>query len=38
MAVRVGNSITEETFDFQASCMSCHGRAAFAADDGELGI
>jgi hypothetical protein len=32
MAVRVGNSITEETFDFQASCMSCHGRAAFAAD------
>lgn len=32
MAVRVGNSITEEGFDFQASCMSCHGRAAFASD------
>jgi hypothetical protein len=29
MAIRVGNSITEEGFDFQASCMSCHGRAAF---------
>jgi hypothetical protein len=29
---RVGNSITEETFDFQASCMSCHGHAAFGAD------
>jgi hypothetical protein len=29
---RVGNSITEEGFDFQASCMSCHGHAAFAID------
>jgi hypothetical protein len=32
MPIRLGNSITEETFDFQASCMSCHGRAAFASD------
>jgi hypothetical protein len=32
MAIRLGNSITEEGFDFQASCMSCHGHAAFAAD------
>ena len=32
MPIRLGNSITEETFDFQASCMSCHGRAAFAAN------
>jgi len=32
MAIRLGNSITEEGFDFQASCMSCHGRAAFGAD------
>jgi hypothetical protein len=32
MPVRLGNSITEETFDFQASCMSCHGRAAFGPD------
>lgn len=31
-AIRLGNSITEETFDFQASCMSCHGRAAFGPD------
>lgn len=32
MANRLGNSITEETFDFQASCMTCHGRAAFGPD------
>ena len=32
LPVRVGNSITEEGFDFQASCMSCHGHAAFAVD------
>ncbi|WP_050032574.1 hypothetical protein [Bradyrhizobium sp. LTSP857] len=32
MAIRLGNSITEETFDFQSSCMTCHSRAAFGAD------
>jgi len=32
MPVRLGNSITEETFDFQASCMTCHSRAAFGGD------
>jgi hypothetical protein len=32
MAIRLGNSVTEEGFDFQASCMSCHGHAAFAGD------
>jgi hypothetical protein len=32
MPIRLGNSITEEGFDFQASCMSCHGRAAFTSD------
>lgn len=29
LAVRVGNSVTEQGFVAQASCMSCHGRAAF---------
>ena len=29
LAVRVGNSITESTFVATASCMTCHGRAAF---------
>ena len=29
LAVRVGNSVTEGTFVAQASCMTCHGRAAF---------
>lgn len=32
MALRLGNSITEEGFDFQASCMTCHSRAAFGND------
>jgi hypothetical protein len=27
--VRVGNSITEDTFVATASCMTCHGRAVF---------
>ena len=27
--VRVGNSVTESTFVATASCMTCHGRAAF---------
>lgn len=31
-ALRLGNSITEETFDFQASCMTCHARAASGSD------
>jgi len=29
LAIRVGNSVTEKGFVNQASCMSCHGRAAF---------
>ncbi len=29
LAVRVGNSVTENGFVSQASCMSCHARAAF---------
>jgi hypothetical protein len=29
LAIRVGNSVTENGFVNQASCMSCHGRAAF---------
>jgi hypothetical protein len=29
LAVRVGNSITESGFVAQASCMTCHARAAF---------
>jgi hypothetical protein len=29
LAIRVGNSVTEQGFVNQASCMSCHGRAAF---------
>jgi hypothetical protein len=32
MPTRLGNSITEETFDFQASCMTCHSRASFGSD------
>ena len=31
LANRVGNSVTEAGFVAQASCMSCHGRAAFDA-------
>jgi hypothetical protein len=29
LAIRVGNSVTEQSFVNQASCMSCHGPAAF---------
>ena len=29
LAVRVGNSVTEDGFVKQSSCMTCHGRAAF---------
>lgn len=29
LAVRLGNSVTEKFFVAQASCMTCHGRAAF---------
>jgi len=29
LAVRLGNSVTEKFFVGQASCMTCHGRAAF---------
>ena len=32
LAIRLGNSVTEQTFVAQASCLSCHGRAAFDAD------
>jgi hypothetical protein len=32
LAVRLGNSVTEQTFVAQSSCMTCHGRAAFDAD------
>ena len=28
LAIRLGNSVTEQTFVAQASCMTCHGRAA----------
>jgi hypothetical protein len=28
LAIRVGNSVTEQGFVNQASCMTCHGRAA----------
>jgi len=31
LAIRVGNSITEAGFVQQASCMTCHGKAAFNA-------
>jgi hypothetical protein len=31
LAVRVGNSVTEQGFVNQSSCMSCHGRAAVDA-------
>jgi hypothetical protein len=31
LAVRVGNSVTENGFVAQASCMTCHGRANFDA-------
>lgn len=31
LAIRVGNSVTEQGFVAQASCMTCHGRAAFDA-------
>lgn len=31
LAVRLGNSVTEQSFVSQASCMTCHGRAAFDA-------
>jgi hypothetical protein len=30
--IRVGNSVTEEGFVSSASCMTCHGRAAFKQD------
>lgn len=29
LAIRLGNSVTEQSFVSQASCMTCHGRAAF---------
>ena len=29
LAIRLGNSVTEQSFVAQASCMSCHARAAF---------
>lgn len=29
LAIRLGNSVTEAGFVNQASCMTCHGRAAF---------
>jgi len=29
LAIRLGNSVTENGFVDQASCMTCHGRAAF---------
>jgi hypothetical protein len=29
LAIRLGNSVTEQGFVAQASCMTCHGRAAF---------
>jgi len=30
-AVRLGNSVTEQSFVAQSSCMTCHGRAGFDA-------
>ena len=32
LAIRLGNSVTEQSFVAQSSCMTCHGRAAFDAD------
>ena len=32
VAIRLGNSVTEQSFVAQSSCMTCHGRAAFGAD------
>jgi hypothetical protein len=32
LAVRVGNSVTEEPFVATSSCMTCHGRAVFDKD------
>lgn len=29
LAIRLGNSVTEDDFVPQSSCMTCHGRAAF---------
>ena len=29
--IRLGNSVTEQTFVAQSSCMTCHGRAGFDA-------
>jgi hypothetical protein len=31
VAVRLGNSVTEQSFVAQSSCMTCHGRAGFNA-------
>jgi len=32
LAVRLGNSVTEQSFVAQSSCMTCHGRAGFDAN------
>jgi hypothetical protein len=32
LAIRLGNSVTEQSFVAQSSCMTCHGRAAFDAN------
>lgn len=32
LAIRLGNSVTEEGFVDSSSCMTCHGRAAWDAD------
>jgi len=32
LAVRLGNSVTEDGFVNRSSCMTCHGRAAFGAN------
>lgn len=32
LAIRLGNSVTENGFVSQASCMTCHGRAAWGAN------
>jgi hypothetical protein len=32
LAVRLGNSVTEELFVATSSCMTCHGRASFGKD------
>lgn len=32
LAIRVGNSVTEQGFVAQASCMTCHGRTGFDAN------